>query len=284
MRPRLPSWLGQHLAALRALLVLTVLLGVAYPLASPASRSCPGLKSRADGSLVTAAARRSAARLIGQSFTDAKRQPAASSTSSPARPPPAPPATTRPRPARPTSARRASSTPCRTRGEGRHRQAEPAHPGLRPQRRDRRSSRASTAAGPTAPPTASAPSSPSSTADGLTGPVTRVVSLNQACPATPFVATWRRRPRGVRQVRRGLQPRASSRPVRGDAPGHAGGPAGRRHRQRQRPRPGHQPRLRPAPGAAGRAGPAAYRTADGPRRDRRSTPAGVRSGSWASPP
>jgi K+-transporting ATPase ATPase C chain len=26
--------------------------------------------------------------------------------------------------------------------------------------------------------------------DGLTGPVTRVVSLNQACPTTPFVSTW----------------------------------------------------------------------------------------------
>ena len=26
--------------------------------------------------------------------------------------------------------------------------------------------------------------------DGLTGPVTRAVSLDQACPATPFVATW----------------------------------------------------------------------------------------------
>jgi len=27
--------------------------------------------------------------------------------------------------------------------------------------------------------------------DGLTGPVTRVVSLNQACPATPFISTYR---------------------------------------------------------------------------------------------
>jgi K+-transporting ATPase ATPase C chain len=26
--------------------------------------------------------------------------------------------------------------------------------------------------------------------DGLTGPVTRVVSLNEVCPATPFVATY----------------------------------------------------------------------------------------------
>ena len=29
---RLPSWLAQHLAALRAVLLLTVALGLAYPL------------------------------------------------------------------------------------------------------------------------------------------------------------------------------------------------------------------------------------------------------------
>ena len=33
MTTRLPGWLRQHLAALRILLVLTVLLGLAYPLA-----------------------------------------------------------------------------------------------------------------------------------------------------------------------------------------------------------------------------------------------------------
>ena len=40
---RLPSWLAQHLAALRALLVLTVLLGLAYPLAMVAVGQLPGL-------------------------------------------------------------------------------------------------------------------------------------------------------------------------------------------------------------------------------------------------
>ncbi len=29
---RLPSWIGQHLAALRLLVVMTVVLGLAYPL------------------------------------------------------------------------------------------------------------------------------------------------------------------------------------------------------------------------------------------------------------
>ena len=52
MATRLPSWVRQHLAAVRALLVLTVLLGLAYPLAITAVAQIPGLRSRADGSLV----------------------------------------------------------------------------------------------------------------------------------------------------------------------------------------------------------------------------------------
>ncbi len=38
---RLPSWIGQHLAAVRVLLVLTVLLGLAYPLLITAVARCP---------------------------------------------------------------------------------------------------------------------------------------------------------------------------------------------------------------------------------------------------
>ncbi|MBL7253074.1 potassium-transporting ATPase subunit C [Paractinoplanes lichenicola] len=67
---RLPAWLGQHLAALRALLVLTVLLGFAYPLAFVALGRVPGLADNAAGSLVTAGSS-----LIGQSFTDADGNP-----------------------------------------------------------------------------------------------------------------------------------------------------------------------------------------------------------------
>ena len=76
MPTRLPSWLRQHLAAVRALLVLTVLLGLAYPLAIAAIAQIPGLKSRADGSLVKAADGHTVgSTLIGQSFTDAKGDP-----------------------------------------------------------------------------------------------------------------------------------------------------------------------------------------------------------------
>ncbi|MFU8870871.1 potassium-transporting ATPase subunit C [Micromonospora sp. SL4-19] len=72
---RLPNWLAQHLAALRALLVFTVLLGFAYPLALVAVGRIPGLQGKADGSLVTVDGRTVGSTLIGQSFTDADGNP-----------------------------------------------------------------------------------------------------------------------------------------------------------------------------------------------------------------
>jgi K+-transporting ATPase ATPase C chain len=72
---RLPSWLAQHLAALRALLVFTVLCGLAYPLALVAVGRIPGLDNRADGSLITVADKTVGSRLIGQAFTDKDGNP-----------------------------------------------------------------------------------------------------------------------------------------------------------------------------------------------------------------
>jgi potassium-transporting ATPase KdpC subunit len=73
---RMPSWIRQHLAAVRALLVFTVVCGIAYPLAVWAVAQVPGLKDRADGSLVkTADGRTAGSRLIGQSFTDKDGRP-----------------------------------------------------------------------------------------------------------------------------------------------------------------------------------------------------------------
>jgi potassium-transporting ATPase KdpC subunit len=72
---RLPSWLAQHVAALRALLVFTVLLGLAYPLAMVAVGRLPGLDSRAGGSLVTVGDTVVGSRLIGQAFTDKDGNP-----------------------------------------------------------------------------------------------------------------------------------------------------------------------------------------------------------------
>ncbi|HEX6514003.1 MAG TPA: potassium-transporting ATPase subunit C [Nocardioidaceae bacterium] len=66
---------ARHLAAVRALLVFTVLLGVGYPLAMVALVQIPGLSSRAEGSLISVDGREIGSRLIGQSFTDADGNP-----------------------------------------------------------------------------------------------------------------------------------------------------------------------------------------------------------------
>jgi len=71
-----PTWIRQHLAALRALLVFTVIVGVAYPLAITAIAQLPGLSGRADGSFVDSAkGQKVGSSLIGQAFTDAKGTP-----------------------------------------------------------------------------------------------------------------------------------------------------------------------------------------------------------------
>ncbi len=61
-----------HAAALRALLVLTVITGLAYPVLVWAIAQFPGLKDKAEGSLVTAGGKVVGSSLIGQLFTDAK--------------------------------------------------------------------------------------------------------------------------------------------------------------------------------------------------------------------
>ncbi|MGC4745507.1 potassium-transporting ATPase subunit C [Micromonospora sp. DT201] len=74
---RLPNWLSQHLAALRAVLVFTVLLGLVYPLALVAVGQLPGLNHKADGSLISSGGTTIGSSLIGQSFTDADGNPIA---------------------------------------------------------------------------------------------------------------------------------------------------------------------------------------------------------------
>jgi K+-transporting ATPase ATPase C chain len=67
---RLPSWISQHLAALRALLVLTVLTGLIYPFAILAIAQLPGLKHKAGGSLVKVGDTTVGSAIIGQGFVD----------------------------------------------------------------------------------------------------------------------------------------------------------------------------------------------------------------------
>ncbi|MCP2323045.1 K+-transporting ATPase ATPase C chain [Hamadaea flava] len=67
---RLPSWVSQHLAALRAVLAFTVLLGIAYPLVVTGVAQLPGLRDKANGSVVTANGKPVGSEIVGQLFTD----------------------------------------------------------------------------------------------------------------------------------------------------------------------------------------------------------------------
>jgi K+-transporting ATPase ATPase C chain len=69
------SYLRNATAALRLLLVLTVILGIAYPLVVTGIAQLPGLKSRADGSLITSNGKPVASAELGQNFTDGNGNP-----------------------------------------------------------------------------------------------------------------------------------------------------------------------------------------------------------------
>jgi K+-transporting ATPase ATPase C chain len=69
------SIVRQHWAALRALAVLTVIVGVAYPLAIWLIALLPGLSEKANGSVVQVAGKPVGSSLIGQLFTDGDGNP-----------------------------------------------------------------------------------------------------------------------------------------------------------------------------------------------------------------
>ena len=62
-------------AGLRMLLILTVIFGVAYPLAITLIAQVPGLKGRADGSTISLNGKVVGSKIIGQSFTDSDGNP-----------------------------------------------------------------------------------------------------------------------------------------------------------------------------------------------------------------
>lgn len=67
--------LRQHWAALRAVLVFTVLLGIGYPLCIWLVAQLPGLSDKAQGSIIRVNGKPVGSSLIGQSFTDAAGNP-----------------------------------------------------------------------------------------------------------------------------------------------------------------------------------------------------------------
>jgi K+-transporting ATPase ATPase C chain len=71
---RLPSLVGQHIAALRMLLAFTVLCGIIYPVVMWGIAQA-AFKNQADGSLVTDNGKVVGSSLICQEFVDAKGSP-----------------------------------------------------------------------------------------------------------------------------------------------------------------------------------------------------------------
>jgi K+-transporting ATPase ATPase C chain len=67
---KLSNLVRQHWAALRALLVLTVIVGLAYPVFIWLVAQIPGLRDNANGSIIEANGKPVGSSLIGQSFTD----------------------------------------------------------------------------------------------------------------------------------------------------------------------------------------------------------------------
>ncbi|QLQ39075.1 potassium-transporting ATPase subunit C [Micromonospora robiginosa] len=218
---RLPSWLSQHLAALRAVLVFTVLLGLAYPLALVAVGRLPGLDGRADGSLVTAGGRTVGSSLIGQSFTDADGNPV--------------PRYFQSRPSAAGDGYDPTATAASNLGPESVVDTLAADPADSTSSLLTQVCARSRAVGerdgvdgrrPYCTPDGVGAVLAVFRADGLTGRITRVVSVNQVAPATPFVSSWQGVP---------VEPAEPAEdyvaagglivPVRGDAPAEPAVPA-----------------------------------------------------------
>ena len=190
---RLPSWLAQHLAALRLLLVLTVICGLAYPLAITAVAQVPGLNHQAGGSLVSYHGKDVGSSLIGQSFTDKDGKALVQYFQS--RPSAAgdgyDPTSTSASNLGPESVVDTLGDPAQA--------SNPDGDGSSPSLLTQVCAR-SLAVGTLEVVSGARPFCTSGGVgavlavfhrDGLTGPITRVVSLNEVAPAVPFIATYR---------------------------------------------------------------------------------------------
>ncbi len=224
---RLASWLSQHLAALRALLVLTVLTGVLYPLAVTAVAQLPGLRDKADGSLVSVGDKTVGSAIIGQLFTDKDGNPLNQYFQT--------------RPSAAGDGYDPTATSASNLGPESVVDTLPDPALLAAGKTDDNAKQSlltdvcarSAAVGKLESVDGSRPYCTADGVgavlgvfhrDGITGPVTQVVSLDQACPATPFLATYQGVP--VRCAQFGADySRAVVTPIRGDAPAAPAVPA-----------------------------------------------------------
>jgi K+-transporting ATPase ATPase C chain len=70
-----PPWARTHLAAVRTFAVLTVLLGLVYPVVMVGVAHAPGLHHKAEGSMVAFQGRTVGSALLGQNYTDSHGNP-----------------------------------------------------------------------------------------------------------------------------------------------------------------------------------------------------------------
>ncbi|MFE2065234.1 potassium-transporting ATPase subunit C [Streptomyces sp. NPDC059467] len=209
---RMPSWVGHHVAAIRVVVVLTVVLGLAYPLGMTALAQVPGLRAQAHGSELAGGG----SKLIGQSFLDKKGAPI--------------PYYFQPRPSDAGTGYDASASAAGNLGP------ESTVDVLGPDGKQSLLTQVCARSRAVGELEHVDGSRPYCTADGVgavlgvfrdggtTGRATRVVSLDQACPARPFIAAYEGV--AVECAEPGTDyGKAVVTPVRGDAPAHPEVPA-----------------------------------------------------------
>ncbi|MEU8287630.1 potassium-transporting ATPase subunit C [Micromonospora sp. NPDC048905] len=209
---RLPNWLAQHLAALRALLVATVVLGLAYPLVMVGIGHIPGLRDRAKGSLIQDGGTTVGSRLIGQQFVDGEGNPL--------------PVYFQSRPSAAGDGYDPTSTAASNLGpenivDTLATNPDDATPSLLTEVCQRSKDIADLngvdGRRPFCTPDGVGAVLAVFRRDGLTGPITRVVSVNQACPATPFLARFQDVAVECNTIGEDISQGLIT-PVRGDAP------------------------------------------------------------------
>jgi potassium-transporting ATPase KdpC subunit len=184
---RLPMWLSQHLAAFRALLVFTVVTGLAYPLVMTGIAQLPGMHDKAQGSFVGGPnGQNVGSRIIGQSFTDADGNPVPKYFQS--------------RPSAAGDGYDPTSTAASNLGPESIEDTLATNPDDASQALLTQVCTRSKAIGELEGVDGSRPyCTPAGVgavlrvfySKGLTGTVTRAVSVNEACPATPFITTYK---------------------------------------------------------------------------------------------
>ncbi|MFF3511676.1 potassium-transporting ATPase subunit C [Streptomyces sp. NPDC002573] len=207
-----PSWVGHHVAAIRVVVVLTVVLGLAYPLGMTALAQVPGLRDQAHGSELSGGG----SKLIGQSFLDRKGAPI--------------PYYFQTRPSDAGTGYDASASAAGNLGP------ESTVDVLGPDGKQSLLTQVCARSRAVGELEHVDGSRPYCTADGVgavlgvfrdggtTGRATRVVSLDQACPARPFIASYEGV--AVECAKPGVDyGKTVVTPIRGDAPAHPKVPA-----------------------------------------------------------